>query len=66
MCARLSSDAVRVSWVGDCLSSFVSFQGGGGQMGLDPGWLGRPPFTIKGSDAVMIHIRKKEMLTGPR
>lgn len=66
MKAHGSSDTVRVSWAGHCLSSFVSFQGGGGQMGLDEGWVGRPRFRIKGWDAASISIGKKKMLTGSR
>lgn len=65
MKAHGSSDAVKVSWARDCLASFVSL-GGGVQMGLDEGWVGRPQFRIKGSDAVVINIRKKKMLTGSR
>ena len=64
MKAHGSSDAARVSWARDCLASFVSW--GGVQMGLDEGWVGRPQFRIKGSDAVIINIRKKKMLTGSR
>ena len=54
------------SVLGQGLLSLICLLGGGVQMGLDEGWVGRPQFRIKGSDAVIINIRKKKMLTGSR
>lgn len=53
-----------------CLGEWMAYPHlsplGEGQMGLDEGWIGRPQSRMKGSDAVIIKIRKKKMLTDSR